>query len=294
MTRFKETLQSDKFLVTVEASPPKGVSVEAFLETLEGLAGKVDALNLPEGRSARIHLGSLAASLLAKEKGLEPILTLSCRDRNRLSLSSDLLGAYAMGIENVLCVTGDYFNFGDTEDAKPVYDLDSVQAIQMIRELEKGKDIGGNELDGAPRFCVGCVANPLADPLEPQLLKLEKKLTAGARFIQTLDIFDLDKARFFFEHLKDKDVKVLAGIRLITEREVQLQETGKLPGNQIPESIVEEIKKTSEKKAIKEKAKERMKEMIKEVKDSGLCRGVHLTVDGHEGLIPEILQEVGL
>ena len=294
MTRFQETLQSDKFLVTVEASPPKGVSVEAFLETLEGLAGKVDALNLPEGRSARIHLGSLAASLLAKEKGLEPILTLSCRDRNRLSISSDLLGAYTMGIENVLCVTGDYFNFGDTEDAKPVYDLDSVQAIQMIRELEKGKDIGGNELDGAPRFCVGCVANPLADPLEPQLLKLEKKLTAGARFIQTLDIFDLDKARFFFEHLKDKDVKVLAGIRLITEREVQLQETGKLPGNPIPESIVEEIKKTSEKKAIVEKAKERMKEMIKAVKDSGLCRGVHLTVDGHEGLIPEILQEVGL
>jgi len=294
MTRFKETLQSDKFLVTVEASPPKGVRVEPFLEILEGLAGKVDALNLPEGRSARIHLGSLAASMLAKEKGLEPILTLSCRDRNRLSLSSDLLGAYTMGIENVLCVTGDYFNFGDTEDAKPVYDLDSVQAIQMIRELEKGKDIGGNELDGAPRFCVGCVANPLADPLEPQLLKLEKKLTAGARFIQTLDIFDLDKARPFFEHIKDKDVKVLAGIRLITEREVQLQETGKLPGNPIPESIVEEIKKTSEEKAIKEKAKERMKEMIKEVKDSGLCRGVHLTVDGHEGLIPEILQEVGL
>jgi 5,10-methylenetetrahydrofolate reductase len=268
--------------------------MEMFLEILEGLAGKVDAMNLPEGRSARIHLGSLAASLLAKDKGLEPILTLSCRDRNRISLSSDLLGAYAMGIENVLCVTGDYFNFGDTVDAKPVYDLDSVQAIQMIHELVKGKDIGGNALDGAPRFCVGCVANPEAEPLEPQLLKLEKKLAAGARFIQTLDIFDLDRARYFFEHLKDRDVTVLAGIRLITEREVQLHDTGKFPGNPIPESIVEEIRKTGEKEAIVEKAKARMKRMIKEVKDSGLCRGVHLTVDGHEGLIPEILQEVGL
>lgn len=294
MTSFQETLQSDKFLVTLEASPPKGVRLEPFLKTLEGLAGKVDALNLPEGRSAKIHLGTLAASLLAKEKGLEPILTLSCRDRNRISLSSDLLGAYAMGIENVLCVTGDYFNFGDTEDAKPVYDLDSVQAIQMIRELEKGKDIGGNELDGAPRFCVGCVANPLADPLEPQLLKLEKKLAAGARFIQTLDIFNFDKASPFFEHLGDRDVEVLAGIRLITEREVQLQETGKLPGNPIPESVAEEIKKTGEKNIILEKAKARMTEMVKEVKDSGLCRGVHLTVDGHEGLIPQILHEAGL
>ncbi len=294
MTGFHETLQSEKFLVTVEASPPKGVHVEPFLETLAGLAGKVDALNLPEGRSARIHLGPLAASLLAMGKGLEPILTLSCRDRNRLSLSSDLLGAYAMGIQNVLCVTGDYFNFGDTEDARPVYDLDSVQVIQMIGELELGKDIGGNELDGAPRFCVGCAANPEADPLEPQLLKLEKKLAAGARFVQTLDIFDLDKARSFFEYLKDRDVEVLAGIRLITDREVRLQEAGKLPGNPIPESTVEEIKETREKKAIVEKALARMKKIIKEVKDSGLCRGVHLTLDGYEGLIPEILQETGL
>ncbi|MCP4665874.1 MAG: 5,10-methylenetetrahydrofolate reductase, partial [Deltaproteobacteria bacterium] len=182
---------------------------------------------------------------------------------------------YAMGIENVLCVTGDYFNFGDTEDAMPVYDLDSVQAIQMIRELEKGRDIGGNALDGAPRFCVGCAANPEADPLEPQLFKLEKKLAAGAQFIQTLDIYDFNRARPFFEHLRKKDVTVLAGIRLITEREVQLQERGKLPGNPMPESIVEEIKKTTEKGEIVAKAEARMKEMIKEVKDSGLCRGVH-------------------
>lgn len=294
MTRFQEILQSDRFLVTVEASSPKGARLDPFMETLEVLAGKIHALNLPEGRSARIHLSALAASLLAKEKGLEPILTLSCRDRNRLSLCSDLLGAYALGIQNILCVTGDYFNFGDTEDAKPVYDLDSVQAIQMIRQMEEGKDIGGNELDGSPRFCVGCVANPVADPLEPQLFKLEKKLAAGAQFIQTLDIFSLEKARPFFEHLKEKDVNVLVGIRLITEREVQLHETGKLPGNPIPQPLVEEIKNTADSNAILEKAKSRMVKMVKEVQDSGLCRGVHLTVEGHEALIPEILQEAGV
>jgi 5,10-methylenetetrahydrofolate reductase len=239
-------------------------------------------------------MGPLAASLIAKEKGLEPILTLSCRDRNRLSLCSDLLGAHALGIRNVLCVTGDYFTFGDTEDAKPVYDLDSVQAVQMIREMEKGTDAGANELDGPPLFFVGCVANPEANPMEPQLLKLEKKLEAGAQFIQTLDVFSFEKALAFFEHLKDKDVHVLAGLRFITEREVRLQEMRKLPGNPIPESMAAEIRSVTDNQEAVEKAKIRMVEMIKRVKDAGLCQGVHLTVEGHEELIPEILQEAGL
>ena len=294
MSKFQESLTSDKFLVTVEANPPKGVRVDAFLKTLEGWANRVDAVNLPEGRSARIHLGPMAGCLLAKEKGLDPILTLSCRDRNRLSMASDLLGAHAMGIHNILCVSGDYFHFGDAEDAKPVYDLDSVQAIRMIRQMEAGRDIGGNELDGNPSFCVGCVGNPQASPLEPHLLKLDKKLTAGAEFVQTLDIFDIDQSRSFFEYLKGKNVKVLAGICLITDREVTLAEARKLPGNPIPEDIEKEIKGMENPDHILENARNRMVQMIKEVKTSGLCNGVHLTADGHEDLIPEIIREAGL
>jgi len=275
-------------------APPKGINLEPFLELLEGPAQKVDAVNLPDNRSASIHLGSFAAALLAKQRGVEPILTLSCRDRNRLALSSDLLGASALGLGNILCVTGDYLTFGDTVEAKPVYDLDSVQAIQMIRRLEKGKDIGDNDLDGSPAFCVGCVANPWAVPLEPHLLNLEKKLAAGAEFIQTLDLFDLDDAVPFFEYLKGKDVKVLAGVRLISEKEVRLWEHGKLPGNPIPREIIEEIADLGRADQVIESSKGRVVKMIKRLKDSGLCHGVHLTADGHEGLIPRIIEEAGI
>jgi 5,10-methylenetetrahydrofolate reductase len=294
MSKFQESLASDKFLVTVEANPPRGTHLDAFLSTLKGWTNRVDAVNLPDGRSARIHLGPMAGCLLAKEKGLEPILTLSCRDRNRLAMTSDLLGAYALGIQNILCVSGDYFHFGHAEDAKPVYDLDSVQAIRMIRQMEEGRDIGGNELAGKPSFCVGCVGNPQSSPLEPHLLKLDKKLKAGAAFVQTLNIFDLNKSRSFFEHLKGKNVKLLAGIRLITRREVMLAETGKLPGNPIPEDIEKEIRGLENPDHIIENARNRMIAMIKEVKNAGLCHGVHLTADGHDDLIPEIIREAGI
>lgn len=294
VSKFQETLRSGKFLVTVGIKPPKGTNPETFLGSLKGLADRVDAVNFSDNRSAKIRMSALAASLLAKDKGIEPILAISCRDRNRLALSSDLLGAYALGLRNLLCVTGDYLTFGDAVEGRPVYDLDSVQTIQMIRQMEKGKDIGGNDLNGPPAFCVGCVANPQAVPLEPQLLKLEKKLAAGAEFIQTLDLYDLDKSEPFFSYLKERDVRVLAGIRFITEREVRLSEEKKLPDNPIPEAIKQEIKNLGSAEEIVERAKTRMTEMIKRLKDSGLCHGLHLTVEGHEELIPEMIKEAGI
>jgi 5,10-methylenetetrahydrofolate reductase len=294
MPEFREALRSDKFLVTVEATPPRGTNLDPFLKTLGAWAGKVDGVNLPDGRGATIHLSPVAAAVMARAKGLEPILTLSCRDRNRIALSSDLLGAHALGIRTVLCVSGDYFTCGDVQDAKPVYDLDSVQAIRMIRALEKGEDVGGNSLDGAPGFCVGCVANPQVEPLEPHLIKLEKKLEAGAEFIQTLDLYDFEKGRRFFEHLKSRAVKVLAGLRLLTHRELDAFRRGRVPGNRIPEAVVDEIQgAVSEEEGLK-RARSRVVAMINAARESGLCHGVHLTVEGHESLIPEILQEVGI
>jgi methylenetetrahydrofolate reductase (NADPH) len=294
MGSFQETLQSERFLVTAVVVPPKGVNVETFNRNLAVLSGKVDAVNIPDNRFGRVHMGSLGAAVLAKAKGLEPIFTLCCRDRNRMALNSDLLSAFALGLTNVLCVSGDYFTFGDAIDTKPVYDLDSVQAIQMIRRLEQGTDIGGNDLDGKPRFCVGCAANPQAVPFEPHRIKLEKKMKAGAQFIQTLDLFDLEKTQPFFEFVRQTEVKVLAGLRLVTEKEVALWEAGRLPGNEIPEETREEIKGISDPERILERARGRMVEMIRQVKDSGLCHGVHLTVEGHEELIPEIIREAGI
>ena len=294
VSKFRQALESDKFLVTVKVETPKGVALEPFLHTLEVLAGKVDGVTLPDNRAARVHVGALAAALKAREKGLEPILSLSCRDRNRLALCSDLLSASALGFENVLCVTGDYFHFGDVPEAKPVFDLDSVQAIQMVHQMEQGRDIGGNALDGAPTFCVGCVGNPQAVPLQPQLLKLDKKLDAGVDFIQTLDIFDMERARSFLEHLRGKPVKVLVGIGLVTDREIQEAKEGRLPGNPVPHDIMDEMGGLTSPEEIAARAKSRMVEMIRQLKGSGLCHGVHLTLNGHEKLLPEIFQEAGI
>lgn len=294
MSKFQESLRLGKFLVTVQAFPPKGVNWEPFVGSLERFAGKVDAVNVPDSRAAGIHLGGLAASLLLKEKGVEPIMVLSCRDRNRLAMSSDLLGAYSMGIRNLLCVSGDYFTYGDTPDAKPVYDLDSVQAIQMIREMEQGRDIGGNELDGVPSFCVGCVANPHAEPIEPMLLKLEKKVRAGAEFVQTLDVYDWGKTRPFFDFAKERDLKVLVGVRLITQKEVKLWEAGKMPGNPIPEHWRTQLNQLEDETSVRKQARGRMVAMIREVKESGLAAGVHLTLAGNEEMLPEILKEAGI
>lgn len=294
MSKFQEDLQTGAFLVTVEACPPKGVETRGFLQTLEALAGKVHAVVLPEGRGARIHLGPLAASLMAREKGLEPILTVTCRDRNRLSLCSDLLGAHALGLQNLLCVSGDYFHFGDVPDARPVYDLDSVQTIQMIREMEQGKDAGGNDLDGSPGFCVGAVANPLAEPLGPQLLKVQKKQMAGAQFLLTLDIFDFEAAQPFFAALPDPKIPILAGVRLITDQDLDLAARGKLPGNPIPADFQKEMAGMTDEAERLAKARGRMVEMIRTLRGSGLCQGVHLTLDGHEQLVPDILKEAGL
>jgi methylenetetrahydrofolate reductase (NADPH) len=188
---FKEVLDSGKFVVTAEISPPKGTTVDETLENISLLKDKVDALNVADNQDAIMHLNPLALCHLIKEKGGEPVLQLSCRDRNRLALQSDLLSAHVLGIHNVLCITGDHVTLGDHSEAKPVYDLDSVQLLQAIQSLKEGKDMGGSELKGSPELYAGAIVVPEANPLEPQLLKFEKKVKAGAAFFQTRAVFFL-------------------------------------------------------------------------------------------------------
>ena len=175
---FREKLAAGKFVVTCEVGPPKGVDVSDMRRSAERVRGKVDAVNVTDQQSSVMRLGSLAGCILLKQWGMEPVLQMTCRDRNRIALQSDLLSAYALGIENVLCLTGDYVTLGDHPEAKPVFDLDSVQLLEVIRMLQQGTDMKGNKLEGRPpQFCVGAVVNPGADPIEPQIVKVHDPLT---------------------------------------------------------------------------------------------------------------------
>src|SRR3990167_3635232 len=169
---FCDKIKANKFIVTSEIGPPKGIDIKEALEDADLIKGKVDAINVTDLQSSVMRLGSLAVCHLLKDRSIEPIFQITCRDRNRLALQSDLLSASVLGIENVLLLTGDFTTLGDHPEAKPVFDLDSVQLIQVARTLESGKDMVGNDLKGSPKFCLGAVVNPGADPLEPELIKM--------------------------------------------------------------------------------------------------------------------------
>ncbi|HPP53896.1 MAG TPA: methylenetetrahydrofolate reductase, partial [Thermoguttaceae bacterium] len=220
---FRDVLQEKDFVVTAEIGPPKGTDVSRLVHHIELLRDRVDALNVTDNQSSVMRVSSLAACRLIVEHGGEPILQLTCRDRNRLALQSELLSAWVLGVRNVLCLTGDYVTVGDHPEAKPVFDLDSVQLLQTVQYLNQGRDLAGNNLEGATDFLAGSVVTPEADPLEPQLVKFAKKVRAGARFFQTQAVYDLDRFRRFMEQARRLlaqnqmgPVKILAGIVLLT------------------------------------------------------------------------------
>jgi len=197
---FKQILKKDKFIITAEIGPVKGTNTREMVNNINFLKDRVDALNVTDNQSAVMRYSSVGGSLLIKEQGGEPIFQMTCRDRNRLSIQGDLLFAYSRGIENILCLTGDSLKMGDHPEAKPVYDIDSVQLIQLVHILNSGKDLSGNDLDGGVDFCIGASATPSADPIEPQLIKFEKKLKAGIDFVQTQAVYDLDELKRFVEY----------------------------------------------------------------------------------------------
>ncbi|PIU51106.1 5,10-methylenetetrahydrofolate reductase, partial [Candidatus Desantisbacteria bacterium CG07_land_8_20_14_0_80_39_15] len=202
MSTLKDTLKEGRFVVTSEVGPPKGTDIHKLMEEAEILRNKVIAINVTDIQSAVMRLGSMAVCHLLKEKGLEPVFQMVCRDRNRLALQSDLLSASVLGIENVLCLTGDYPTLGDHPQTKPVYDLDSVQLLAAAKGLCEGQDMAGNALEGKPDFFLGAVVTPGTDPVEPQIIKMEKKIKVGAQFFQTQAVYEVDKFAIFMEKVK--------------------------------------------------------------------------------------------
>ena len=290
---FKEVLGSGKFVVTSEIGPPKGTNLEKMTHHIELLKDQVDGLNVTDHQSSVMRYPSLGGALLVKELGGEPILQMTCRDRNRMALQADLLFAYSRSIRNVLCLTGDAVVVGDHKDAKGVYDLDSSQLLATVRLLEQGRDLGGNDLDGTVRFCAGAIVTPEANPIEPQLIKFEKKIQAGAEFIQTQAIYDLDNFKHFMEYARPFEVKILAGIILLTSWRMAEFMNKNVPGVFVPQSLIDEMKGAAKGQVLQTGIAIAAR-MIRQIKDEAICEGVHIMAIGREELVPDILREAGL
>jgi methylenetetrahydrofolate reductase (NADPH) len=287
-TKFKQALESGKFVITSEVAPPKGTNLEKFEHHIELLKDKVDAMNVTDHQSSVMRYPSLGGCLKVKELGGEVILQMTCRDRNRLALQADLLFASFMGIQNVLCLTGDSIILGDHKDAKSVFDLDSSQLLETIRIMENGKDLGGNELDGAVSFCAGAIVTPEADPLEPQLIKFEKKIEAGAEFIQTQAVYDLDKFKEFMDYARQFKVKILAGIILLTSAPMARFMNKNIAGVFVPQDLIDELASAPKGQAIT-RGIEIAGRMIKRIHEEKMCDGVHIMAIGKEELVPDIM-----
>ena len=288
----KSVLESGKFVTTAEIGPMKGTSTEEINETAEILRGRVDAINVTDQQSSVMRLGSLATCHLLKKQGLDPVFQLTCRDRNRLALQSDLLNASVLGVENVLAITGDLPSLGDHPQAKPVYDVDSVQLLWIMERLNDGYDMVGNELKGKPEFFPGAVVNPGADTeasFELQLIKMEKKIVAGARFFQTQAIFDVDTFARFIKRAKAFNTPILAGIIPLKSAGMARFMNKNVAGVFVPEELIDKMAKSEDKI---QTSLEITANLIKELKD--MCQGLHIMAIGWEKRIPAILDASGL
>ena len=287
---FKEKIQAGKFLLTSEVGPDKGIHTDRLLQGAELIRNKVDAINVTDLQSSVMRLGSLTVSFLLKQKGFEPVYQLTCRDRNRLALQSDLLSAAALGIQNILIATGDHPSLGDHPQAKPVFDLDSVQLLQVVRKLEAGFDMQGNQLEGkAPKFCVGAVVNPGSDPLVPQIMKMEKKIAAGAEFFQTQAVFDLKTFENFIAQVKQVKVPIMAGIVLLKSAGMARYMNKNVAGISVPQSLIMEMDSSKDKVST---AIEIASRLIKQLKP--MCRGIHIMPIGWDKIVPDVLAASGL
>ncbi|SHJ62141.1 methylenetetrahydrofolate reductase [Tepidibacter formicigenes] len=311
MSLLRKALKNGEFGVTAEMAPPKGIDFSHLIECAKAIKGRVHGVNVTDFQSAVMRTTSLATCKILKDHGLEPVLQMTGRDRNRIAIQGELLSAGLFEIKNMLALTGDHTVVGDHPGAKPVYDLDSVGILQTAATLMDGKDMVGNELKGKPDFFLGACVTPRYAPLEVQILKMEKKINAGAKFFQTQAVYDLDTMREFREKTKHLDCKVLAGIIPLKNVGMARFMNANVPGIYVPEDVIQRIKDSAnnveipngatEKEVKKLKAYARVQEgikiageFIKQLREENLCDGVHIMAIGAEENIPAILDAAGL
>ncbi len=288
-----ELFKEGKFVVSAEVGPPKGIHIEKMIEEAKEYLTGVDAINVTDNQSSVMRLGSLAVCKVLKDNGFNPIFQMTCRDRNRIALESDLLSAAMLGIDNVLSLTGDYTKLGDHPGAKPVFDLDSVSLLYTMGLLEQGKDLGGQDLEGEPpTFAKGAVVSPCSDSVDAQLVKMERKIKAGAQFFQTQAIFDSEKYIKFYERAKEFGVPIQLGIIVPKNAGMCNFMNNNVAGISIPPSIIEELKADKERAKAGITGTEIAARIIRECKD--YCQGVHIMTLGWESKIPGLLEQAGL
>lgn len=289
MSGLRKKLCAGEFVVTCELNPEKGAGYGGLLDAAFSLRGKVDAFNITDSHAAVLRQGPLALCLRLKEAGIEPVYQLTCRDRNRMALQADLLSAAALGISNVLALTGDHPLLGDHPEAKPVFDLDSVQLLSVISGMREGRDMQGRPLYGEPPdlFC-GAVVNPGADPLELELIKMSKKAAAGAEFFQTQAVFDAGSFASFMRSETVSGKKVIAGILPLRSARTARYLNRHVPGVNVPEALIKEIESSG---GDEKTAAGIFSRIIEEVKP--LCSGIHLMPAGWFSALPRLLEAAG-
>ena len=291
--KLSEKFTRGELVVTTEVGPPKGFHVEPMVEEAKEYLSNITAVNVTDNQSSVMRLGSLATCVALKNAGLNPIDQLTCRDRNRMALESDLLSAAMFGIENILCLTGDHTKLGDHPGAKPVFDLDSVSLLYAVGQLEKGVDLGGNELVGEPpKFCKGAVVSPCSDSIDAQLAKMERKVMAGAQYFQTQAVFEPDKFIAFMDKAKQFGVPVQLGVIIPKSVGMCRYLNANVAGVHVPDELIDELKADKEKTKAGITGVEITARLIKQCLP--YCQGVHIMAQGWESKVPDILKLAGL
>jgi methylenetetrahydrofolate reductase (NADPH) len=288
-SKFARTLGSDSFMVTCELDPPKSFAPSSADRKIAALKDKVQAVVVSDNPRARMQMAPLGFCRYLLEQGLEPIMTMTCRDRNRLALQSDLLAAAGLGIQNILAVTGDYVTWGDHPESKPVYDLDSTQLIWAISQLNSNRDISGNVIEGPPPlFSIGSAVTLTGNPVEPLFLKLRKKEGAGVHFFMSHPVFDLAEVEGIFKQGPGIKTPLLASVFLLTEEQIRGYVLGKYPGLLIPASLSDKLK-SIQSTEFQSRMIEFAGNLIEAIRKDGRFRGVHLMLQGEEERIGDIL-----
>lgn len=294
----EKVLSSGNLAVTSECGPPRGAAPEKIKEKAELLRGYVDAINVTDNQTAVVRMSSWAACIIIKQLGLNPILQMVTRDRNRLAMQSDILGAYSHGIDTMLCLSGDHPHFGDHPMAANVYDLDSIQLVQMVRTMrDEGKFQGGDDILSPPKMFIGAAANPFADPFELRVARLAKKVKAGVDFIQTQCIYNLDKFEKWMEGVRDKGlhekVYILAGITPMKSAGMAKYMKNRVPGMDVPDDLVKRMSGVSKEKQAEEGIRVSV-ETIERLKEVQGVRGFHIMAIEWEEKVAEIVERAGL